>query len=112
MSFEIIAGHAGTCPICCRFIAKNRSSIVALPVALPPSPEHCYYGRGWFVGGVEGHTRPRRWVHADCQPELTYDELEALAEDWRCELKAKKRQADIDAGRCRRRKSQRSKAAS
>lgn len=101
----MIAGYSGTCPVCCRYIRANQSDIVALPVSLPPAPEHCYFGRGWYVGGVEGNTRARRWVHSDCAPELTYDELEALAEDWRCELKAKKRQADIDAGRRPRRKS-------
>lgn len=37
------AAHNGTCPLCPKYIAKDRSRIIGLDVPLPPSLEQMQY---------------------------------------------------------------------
>ncbi len=101
-AFEIVAGHAGVCPLCCRGIAKSRSRIAPI-AATPLNPEHCrwYAERGkWLVRQdyMTQRLHGRTWAHAACVDDLdakyTPDEQAVLAAEWRGELVAKKRSAE------------------
>jgi hypothetical protein len=100
--FEIIAGHAGLCPICCDFIATGLSHIKPLVIPTHPNPAHCSYSeRGaWLVQNEYARRlHPRRWAHSRCAErldrEMSVDDQIALAGDWHAELTAMKQASQL-----------------
>jgi hypothetical protein len=72
------ASSSGVCPICTAYIAKGRSRVLPLPVALPLTLEHVRFdvGRGWRERTGAGRSatplRSRTWVHAACHKRHWY----------------------------------------
>lgn len=107
LAFYIIASHDGLCPLSGKFIVAGRSRIAPLAVSMPPNPAVTFYSaeRGvWIVANAEAkRIHARDWARADeverFNRRYSFEEQEALAVEWRDELRRMKREGDRLYGR-------------
>jgi hypothetical protein len=96
------AQYPGECAWCGKFIVPERSKIVRLDVALPPSPDSVYPKRGGLASRKTGEPvilRRRTYAHLACANEIDAAEvdLELVAAERRETLVKMRKEARKEA---------------
>ena len=66
-----LARYSGICPLCSRYITKNRSTVVLLPRPLVPRGDGRISADDGGIYNARGQAismHPRQWAHERCYP--------------------------------------------